>query len=226
MRLVLRAGLLKLGPVTARRDWLSTRTSLLARLKNHRDAAGWEEFCDAYGRVVHAVAAKSGVPAGDLDDIVQETMMRVARLIEGFDYDPRRGSFKSWVLTIARSRIVDCLRRRGRERRFDPAPPEGSETSFMDRLPDEQTPKLEELFDAEWQRAVFEAARERVRERISPRQFQIFDLHVRQEWPVDKVAATLGVNANQVYLAKHRVSEAIQEEVARLDAGHLPAADR
>jgi len=199
-------------------NWLATRTSLLARLKDHRNAESWEEFCDSYGRVVYAVALKSGLNVADVEDVVQETLIAVARHIEGFRYDPKKGSFKSWLLTMARSRIVDRFRRKERERRFEAAPNENStETSFLSRLPDENVLNFGEVFDVEWERGIYEAAREKVRARISPQQFQIFDLHVSREWPVEKVAATLGVSANQVYLAKHRVSEAIRDEVLQLE---------
>jgi hypothetical protein len=36
---------------------------------------------------------------------------------------------------------------------------------------------------------------------------------------VGKVEAALGVTANQVYLAKHRVGEALREELHRLEEG-------
>lgn len=205
--------------MTAKQDWLATRTSLLARLKDHQNAGGWEEFCDVYGKVIYAVALKSGMGRADIEDVVQETMVRIAKLIPSFEYDPAKGSFKSWVLTIARSRMIDCIRKRERERRFD-APVSGdSATSLLSRLPDEHLPNLDELFEAEWRQGLLEAATERVRQRISPAQYQLFDLHVRQEWEVGKIVATMGVTANQVYLAKHRVSEAIREEARRLELG-------
>lgn len=203
-------------------NWLPTRTSLLKRLKDHDNATSWEEFCDSYGRVIHAVALKSGLAPADAEDVTQETVAAVARRIGGFDYDPKKGSFKSWVLTVARSRIVDCIRRRQRERRFEPPDPQdGSETTFLARLPDEDLPRFEDICDTEWRQGLYEAAKERVRERISPQQYQAFDLYVIREWPPEKVAATLELSMNQVYLAKHRVSEAIRAEVNQLESGQL-----
>lgn len=203
-------------------NWMITRTSLLTRLKNHADTASWEDFCDSYGRVVYGVAMKAGLNGADAEDIVQETMIAVARHIPQFRYDPQKGSFKSWLLTIARSKIWDWLRKKQREGRFDPPPPnDSSETSFLARVADESQPDLTAVFDAEWERGLFEAAKERVRASISPQQYQIFDLHIVREWPVAKVVATLGVTSNQVYLAKHRVSDAIRAETERLASGSL-----
>jgi hypothetical protein len=40
---------------------------------------------------------------------------------------------------------------------------------------------------------------------------------VVQKWPVRKIRHTLGVNAGQVYLAKHRISSLLKKEIARLE---------
>ena len=47
-------------------------------------------------------------------------------------------------------------------------------------------------------------------------QYQIFDFYVNKAWPAEKVAKLLGIPVNQVYLAKHRVTEMITQEVERL----------
>jgi RNA polymerase sigma-70 factor (ECF subfamily) len=40
---------------------------------------------------------------------------------------------------------------------------------------------------------------------------------VRKEWPAQKVAARLGVNISQVYLARHRVGALLKKEVRALE---------
>jgi DNA-directed RNA polymerase specialized sigma24 family protein len=40
---------------------------------------------------------------------------------------------------------------------------------------------------------------------------------VNKGWAPEKVAATFGVSVDQVYLAKHRTTELIKEEVKRLE---------
>lgn len=203
-------------------NWLETRTSLVRRLRDHRESESWEEFCDAYGPPIHAIALKSGLSREDAEDVLQETLISVAKALPEFCYDRDKGTFKSWVFTLARRRIVDWQRRLGREHRFEPPLTEDSSgTSFLERLPDEGLPDLSESYEAEWRRSLYQVARERVRNRISPEQFQIFDLCVTREWAVEKVAQTLGITANRVYVAKHRVSEALRCEVLRLEQGGI-----
>jgi RNA polymerase sigma-70 factor (ECF subfamily) len=199
-------------------SWLSTRMSLLLRLKDADDSEGWSRFYELYGKVVFAVAAKSGFSPSDCDDIVQETILCVAKNISEFRYDPKKGSFKCWVLAIAHSRIVDLVRKRYRERRLDPARKDesSSKTSLLGRIPDERVVDVGTLLDAQWEREALETANERVRQKAKPRQYQLYDLGVRQEWSVEDITSKLGVTPNQVYLAKHRIGEAVAKELLRV----------
>ena len=65
-------------------------------------------------------------------------------------------------------------------------------------------------------KSLLEAAMEKVKHQVNPKQFQMFDLYVVKKWPVLKVAQTLGVNVGQVYLAKHRISAFLCSEIKKL----------
>ena len=56
-----------------------------------------------------------------------------------------------------------------------------------------------------------------MKKQIEPKQFQIFDCYVRKAWPAQKVAAQLGVNIGQVYLARHRVSALLKKQIKALE---------
>jgi RNA polymerase sigma-70 factor (ECF subfamily) len=60
-------------------------------------------------------------------------------------------------------------------------------------------------------------APKRHKERKKTFQFQIFDLIVLKEWSAGDVAKSLGVSLASVYLAKHGVSAAWKEEMARIE---------
>jgi RNA polymerase sigma-70 factor (ECF subfamily) len=57
---------------------------------------------------------------------------------------------------------------------------------------------------------------ERLARRVKPRHFQVFELYVRQQWPVLKVSAELGINPASVYLVGHRLTKQLKAEVATL----------
>src|SRR5688572_2283931 len=92
-------------------DSLPTRRSLLSRLRNVEDDASWYAFFNAYWRLIYNVARKSGLSDDAAQEVVQETVISVARKMPGFRYEPEKGSFKQWLLLITRRRIHDHLRK-------------------------------------------------------------------------------------------------------------------
>ncbi len=194
-------------------EYIPTRQSLLSRLREWDDGESWRDFFDTYGRFIYRIAHKSGLKDSESQDVVQETLIAVAKQMPGFKYDPAIGSFKGWLHQVTRRRVVDHLRRRSPELQIGSVDPSGQ---AADRVPDPASPAFESLWEEEWQKHVFHTAVQRVKRRIQARQFQMFDLYVRQQWPIKTVMSTLGVNAAQVYMAKMRISRMIKEEVRQL----------
>lgn len=199
---------------------LATRASLLGRIKDFDNQPSWQEFFDTYWRLVFSTARKAGLTPEEAEDAVQDTFVAVAKNIGGFRYDPARCSFKSWLLLITRQRIIWQLRKRPPPARHPSRPDDDpARTATIDRIPDPADEPLERIWDEEWQTHLMAAALERVKRLVSSRQFQIFDLHVLQNWPASEVTRTLHVNLGQVYLAKHRVSALLKKTVRTLERG-------
>jgi RNA polymerase sigma-70 factor (ECF subfamily) len=76
---------------------------------------------------------------------------------------------------------------------------------------------LDELWQEEWEKHLMAAALERVKRQVSPRQFQMFDLHVLQKQSVQETARTLQASVASVYMAKHRVARLVKKEIKKLD---------
>jgi RNA polymerase sigma factor (sigma-70 family) len=192
---------------------IPTRQSLLSRLKNFEDQESWQDFFNTYWRTIYGLAVQSGLSDAEAQDVVQETVISVVKHIPKFKYDPNRGSFKHWLLKMTRWRIID--QRRGRQK-AEPLP---------DRFEDEldggieapQRNEFEKLWDQEWKDNLLTVALERVKVRIDPRQYQIFELCEVQKWPVARVASTLGITAARIYLTKHRVSAELKKEIKALN---------
>lgn len=196
----------------------STRATLLARCKDLGDQASWQEFFNTYWRLIYAVSRKAGLTDAEAHDAVQETMVQVSRQMPTFTYDPNIGSFKAWLLNQTRWRIQDQFRKR----RGPSAPPPLSGetttgTSFINRVPDPNSQKIDEYWETEWQQNLLAAAIENVKRSLDPQKFQIFDCYVNKGWEPEKVAKSFGISVDQVYLAKHRVMQLIKGEVERLE---------
>ena len=197
---------------------LVTRASLLDRLKDWDNGAGWQEFFDTYWQFIYRVALKSGLTETEAQDAVQETVLAVAKNMKDFDYDPDRCSFRSWLMLLTRQRIIWQLRKRlPSHPTDDQTGVEKSRTATVERIPDPNVSDLDAAWREEWQQNLMSAALQRVKRLVSPRQFQIFDLYVLQNWSADVVARTLSINVARVYLAKHRVTTLLTKEVKRLE---------
>ncbi len=190
--------------------FIPTRQSLLSRLKNWDDQESWREFFDTYGQLIYAFARKAGLSDAESQDVVQETLISVAQRMPGFKYNPEMGSFKGWLSQVTRRRIVDQLRKRVPEDRFCPS---GLAGDALENLPDNAAPAFETLWEEEWQSHVLRTALSRVKRKVHPKQFQMFDLYAVQHWPIKSVTDTLGVSAAQVYMAKMRVSRLLKSEI-------------
>jgi RNA polymerase sigma factor (sigma-70 family) len=96
-------------------DSIATRQSLLGRLSNLDDNESWRKFFDTYWKLIYNVARRSGLDDAVAQDVVQDTIIAVAREMPRFHYDPARGSFKQWLFRITRRRVCDQLRRAYRQ---------------------------------------------------------------------------------------------------------------
>jgi hypothetical protein len=67
---------------------LPTRQSLLARLRDWHDQAGWREFFETYWRLIYNVARRTGLPDAEAQDVVQNTFIYLARRMPNFRYEP------------------------------------------------------------------------------------------------------------------------------------------
>ena len=207
-------------------ELIPTRRTLLSRLKNWDDQESWQEFFDTYWKLIYGVAIKAGLTEAEAQDVVQETVLLVAKKMPDFKYDPAIGSFKNWLLHITRWRIGDQLRMRPlidlrlgivetvNQPRTDTAT---TETADIERVPDPAAVNLAAVWEEEWQKNIFDAAIEKVKREVSAKQYQIFDLYVIKNWPVRKVACTLGISIAKVYLAKHRVAGSLKKEIEKLE---------
>jgi RNA polymerase sigma factor (sigma-70 family) len=199
-------------------ELIPTRATLIQRLKDWQDQSSWQDFFDTYWKLIYGVALKGGLTASEAQDVVQETMISVAKHMPTFKYDPAIGSFKTWLLNMTRWRITDQLRKRGPFVAGQPATEDAATgTRTVDKVIDPASQELDALWDAEWEKNLLDAAMAKVKRRLDPQKFQIFDLYVNKGWAPEKVAAAFGISVDQVYLAKHRTTELIKEEVKKLE---------
>jgi RNA polymerase sigma-70 factor (ECF subfamily) len=193
-------------------------------MKDWQDLESWQQFYDIYSGLIYGVAMGAGLSHSEAEEVLQETVLTVAKKLKAagsekpeFKYDPATGSFKSWLLHTTRWRIMDQFRKRGplarkpakRDTRTDRTPTEA-------QIPDPSSNNLELEWDRDWKNTLYEAALENVKRKVKAKHYQVFDLYVVKGWPAQKVAHVVGLNAGQVFVAKHRLLALVKKEVKRL----------
>lgn len=194
-------------------DFIPTRRSLLSRLKNWDDNASWRDFFNIYWKLIYSTAIKAGLTHHEAEEVLQETVITVTKKIKDLKYDPALGSFKGWLLNTTRWKIMDEFRKRVRH-------PQDvrSATEIDEGIVDDRTlGRIDQTWEEEWQKNLVDAAMQRVKSKVSAKQYQIFDLYVVKGWSVKKVCETLDISRAQVYLAKHRITPLIKKEVEELE---------
>jgi RNA polymerase sigma factor (sigma-70 family) len=199
-----------------RDDFLPTRESLLLRLKSWDDQDSWGDFFNTYWRLIYSAALKAGLNEAQAQDVVQDTIIVVAKKMKDFTYDRAIDSFKGWLLYLTRKRIALEYRRQERERVASGNSESTDWTLETNDLPDPAGFDLQSVWEQEWERNLWETAIARVKKEVNAKQFQMFDLYTIKERSAQEVARQLNVPVAQVYLAKHRISSLLKNELNRL----------
>lgn len=80
-----------------------------------KDEGAWGQLLHLYGPLVQRWCKRADLQDEDTADIFQETFRAVAHDLTSFSPTRSIGSFRSWLRTIVRSKIVDHFRRRQRQ---------------------------------------------------------------------------------------------------------------
>src|SRR5690348_4768465 len=87
----------------------ATRASLLVRLRDTSDGEAWQEFVHLYAPVIYGFARKRGLQDADAADVMQDVLRSVSAAVPRLEYDPGRGSFRGWLFTVTRNKILNFL---------------------------------------------------------------------------------------------------------------------
>jgi RNA polymerase sigma-70 factor, ECF subfamily len=196
--------------VTAMLDVTHTTTALLQGLHDDEGNAAWEVLDRRYRPIVIGLARRLGLNDQDALDVAQDTMIRVLDEYRDGRYDRERGRMRSWLLSIARTKIADVYRKRSIRR-------EARGESAMVTIPKDQ--ELEDIWATERRFVVLREALAdlQANSKTSDRSIQAFEMLVFHRRAVSDVAKELDMSENDVYLAKSRVAKKLKETVQQLE---------
>lgn len=192
-----------------------TRPSLLVRIRDLENQRAWEEFVEIYTPLVYGYCCRRGLQDADAADVSQDVMRAVALAIRKFEYDPQRGRFRDWLLTVVRSKLQNFLAGRARH-------PQGTgDTAVHQFLEAQPAPEEHSDWDRDYDHRLFCWAAEQIRSEFKEPTWQAFWQTVMEERPGKEVAARIGLSVGAVYIARSRVLARLKEKIV-LVAGEGP----
>ena len=199
-------------------DGLGTSRSLLVRVRAS-DGEAWNRLVALYAPLVHAWCRRSGLQEADISDVFQEVFRAVASHIESFRRDRPGDSFRAWLRTITRNKVIDHFRGMGREPRAD-----GGTVALrrLQEVPDPSEPDLdlESLIlhedDPDDQQQVLHTALEQIRQQVRENTWLAFWRTVIDERPAPEIAEELSMSPGAVRVAKCRVLQRLRDELGEL----------
>ena len=189
-----------------------TSLSLLERIRNGENS-GWQRVVDLYSPLARHWCRRWGVQGADADDVLQEVFRAAAASIATFRRERDGDTFRGWLRSITRHRVLAFLRSR-KER---PEAAGGSEA--QQRLQEIAEPDAGDSNDpeeAEQFSILVRRAMAQLRGEFQPKSWQAFWRTAVDQQPSADVAAELGMTANAVRMAKSRVLHRLREELGDL----------
>ena len=183
-----------------------THSVLLSKLRDFDERSAWGLVDTHFRAPLEALARRSGLGEGEVQDTVQETLLTFARLHREGKYDPGKGKLRSWLFGIAKKEISNALRSRGRK-----------ETAGEQGLSKVFVTELEGHWQEEWERHLLHRCLKRVQGEVLPRTYEIFVALALGGESAPAVAQQMGVPITVVYNARSRVTKRLQELAQELE---------
>ena len=182
----------------------TTRPSLLIRLRNCQDHEAWRSFSRLYGPLIFNFCRSRGLQEQDAAEVMQESLLQIAKSIQDFQYRPEQGRFRGWVGSIVRSKLIEFYRKRHRQPKLQEA--------TLDDLSSSTDGGWNDI----WLEHLVGAALARVEARLAHPTWTAFRRLWLEHAEPAEVAAELGRDVAWVYLAKSRGLRLLREEVTFL----------
>jgi len=188
-----------------------TRPSLLLRVRDRDDQDSWEEFVEIYRPLILRFALSRGVDKDDAPDITQDVLRNLARAMHRFDYDPSKGTFRSWLFTIIRREIIRASkkiqRQGGHAGEVDPS-------HIADQLPSKQA-TID--WETDYQKRLTQWAMGKIKGEFGEKSWQAFSaIAIEGNSPKD-TAERLQMTVGSLYVAKSRILKRLIEKIRSVD---------
>lgn len=190
------------------------RDQVVGERADDEAAESWDAFFTIYDEIIRRFARACGVGDDSLDECVQEVWVAIVGHLEGFEIDPSRGRFRTWLYQVVRSKATDLLRDENRMRRFDDLA-----SSLSLACPD--TEPVDGRLERLWRRESLRTLLRDFRERVSAENFAIFRARALRGESYERIGADCGLSPATARVRYHRVLERFRELCTRYAVSDL-----
>lgn len=169
------------------------------------DEISWDNFHRIYSPLIRSCGSHWGLNELECDELVQEVMICFFNNSHAFIYDRTKGSFRSYLRTVARNSVFSILKKRS-----DWDEERDSQEKFLDYAFDEK-------WDSEWHNYLFTESLKILKDEMEDISYRSFCMYVLEEKSPAQVASALGISVNAVYVNKCRALEHLRRSVRMLE---------
>jgi RNA polymerase sigma-70 factor (ECF subfamily) len=198
----------------ADRSEFHTNIKLISRVRDRTDVESWREFHEFYAPLLMRYMRRLGLDESAANDVSQEVFIRLLQSLPSFEFDSKRGRFRSYLWKLTYRALVDRARREKAGRR--------AEEVWVRRFEsgdEAESLKLDQELDEINRQQVLERAMARVRSETSQTAWICFEQRLLRDRPGAAIAADLGISDKAVFVYASRVLKAVRKQCAAIAEG-------
>lgn len=144
----------------------------------------------------------------DCDDVLQDVLAALMNAMPGFEYDPARGKFRSYLKTVTLHAIYKKTRQKPGGKQL----PQNIEEATRLAAEDEE---IEQAWEQEWREHHLRQALKTISVEFNEADRLAFERYAVEGESAQTTAETLGLSVDQVYQAKSRIARRLSELIAQ-----------
>jgi RNA polymerase sigma-70 factor (ECF subfamily) len=191
-----------------------TSSSLLDRVRAD-EAGAWDRLVALYAPLLYHWCRRFRLQEEDLADVFQEVFKALVVHIGQFRKVQQNSTFRGWLWTITRSKVLDLFRKRSRE-----APAGGGSEGEWDlsQIPAPESIPESDPAEAEAMRGLFLRGLDLIRGEFEERTWKAFWRTAVDGRAPREVAVEMSMSPGAVRVAKSRVLQRLREELGDTEA--------
>ncbi|MFK7738539.1 MAG: RNA polymerase sigma factor [Pirellulaceae bacterium] len=194
-------------------DTSATSRSLIAALREKNPLA-WDRVVTLYAPTVVQWCRQMRLREQEIPDVLQEVFQTVATRLHQFSWTNQSDTFRGWLRTVTRHKVIDHFRKRDR---LAVAAGGTEAQTRMAEMPEDTMDQEGDITDAGIETALLQRALKLIQESFEERTWRAFWMTVIDGRETADVACELEMKPGTVRVAKSRVLSRLRHELGDIE---------